>query len=225
MRNLIAVLCSLALLSACGSSQADYEAEVASFRAGPTPAERQSYTKLGIIDLKPEVDNRTASQKLWGGGQAPSYRGFYVTVKQSVALPVGYFEVELRPTTERPVGIVSDYRIPDVILADVPQGLSQAAYDEMLEDRGTKQSLLLAKEVAKRTFCVGRKVVPSDKTGFRVDGTADLAKLSAAAGGDLNKLFTLNVKDLNVKTKPVPVIERVTHHRSSWPHVEARLKC
>ncbi|MFC4217343.1 hypothetical protein ACFP4H_20780 [Pseudophaeobacter arcticus] len=207
MRLLLATLVSSFLLSACGMSQAEYDAYLASFRAGPSDAERANYSKIGVVTVNGDRDN---------------YSAFHVTVRRSQSLPEAYFNVVLRPVPERPDGIVPDHRIPDVILADISNDLSQAAYEQVVNGGGTGSILKLAKEVARRTYCVGRRVGHYDLKGTRISDPESLAKIMAATGGNV---LGADVSHLNLKRMPIPVVERREWMDSGHYWAEVRLKC
>ncbi len=207
MRLLLATLVSSFLLSACGMSQAEKEASLASFRAGPSDAERRSYWKMGIVTVNSDPK---------------SYRAFNVSVKRSRTLPAAYFEVVLRPESKRPEGISPDYRIPDVILADISRDLSQAAYAQVVGGGGTSSILKLGKEVARRTYCVGRQVGHYDLKGNRVSDPDSIAKAMAATGG---KILGADLSHLNLKGERIPVVERREFMDTGVYWGVVRLKC
>ncbi|WP_152612418.1 MULTISPECIES: hypothetical protein [unclassified Leisingera] len=205
--RLISIVSAVAvLLSACGSSGPSREQTIAAFRAGPSAAERQGYHKIGTMQI---------SQK------GEPYSGFHVTVSQQRSLPEAYFQVDLRPVSQRPEGISRDYRIPDQILEDIPNSLLAEASVQIASGRGTDRIHRLAKEVAKRTYCVGRTVGNYDLKGTRVTDPASIAKVIAATGGDV---LGKNISHLNIKRERIPVVDRKVHHTgNAWAQVN--LKC
>lgn len=188
-------------------SQAEYDAYLASFRAGPSNAERVNYSKIGVVTVDGDRDN---------------YRGFFVSVRRSRSLPVAYFDVVLRPVPERPDGIAPDHRIPDVILSDISNDLSLAAYAQVVSGGGTSSILELGKEVARRTYCVGRRVGHYDLKGTRISDPESLAKVMAATGGNV---LGADVSHLNLKREPIPVVERKEWMDTGHYWAEVHLKC
>ncbi|OIQ31725.1 MAG: hypothetical protein BM559_12560 [Roseobacter sp. MedPE-SWchi] len=109
-----------------------------------------------------------------------------------------------------------------MILADISNDLSQAAYTQVVSGGGTGNILKLGKEVARRTFCVGRRVGHYDLGGTRISDPESLAKVMAATGGNV---LGANLSHLNLKREPIPVVERREWLNSGVYTAEIHLKC
>lgn len=207
MRFPFSMLASLVVLSSCGPSPAEREAEIASFRAGPTEAQRSDYRKYGIIAADP--DSRI-------------FQGLAVSVSRSSSLPVSYFDVELRPISTTSGTTNPSNRIPDEIFADIPVELVRAAKAQIETGAGTGQILKLAKEIAKRTYCVGRQVGVYDLKGTKISDPASIARIMAANGGNI---LGANIGDLNVKKERIPVVELKEWANTGTIMADVHLKC
>ncbi|KMW59646.1 hypothetical protein AIOL_004628 [Candidatus Rhodobacter oscarellae] len=110
-------------------------------------------------------------------------------------------------------------RLPAELFPDVTGSQIANVHSSILNRSNSNSVLNLAKTIASRSICAGRRAVADDRKRTRTTKPEDINKIIVASGG---QVLGADVSDLNIQSKPIPTVDWAATNKGG---VSVYLKC
>lgn len=198
MRRVLISFLLLFLASCMAKETASSKADELVRLPKPSDAELERYYK--IVDLKVEKESVPALKKD-AYIHASIIRNSTDVLRDRQGI---YVDVQFQNISSPSTGITKSARVPSGAFVDVAAMTRAQAYVSLAERKNNQALLSFAQELAARTICVGRRIVPDDLKPTRVTNPSDLRKIVDVTNG---QIFGANINDLGIQGESVPVVD------------------